>query len=245
MILLVPAAGSATRLGSAILGSKELVEIGGEPVAVHLLRAAAAAGIVRAVVVLRRGKLDVEKRLGKEGSWGLALEFVTIEPTRSVPATVARGLERVPDPPSTDVALGFPDVIFTPPDALSNLVECFDRSPEVDVLLGLFPTDRPDKADMVSVAQDGRVLEIRVKPGACELSFTWLLALWRRRFSERLTAFVDRDEGPVDREPQLSDVLSRAIAEGYRVDGLTCPEGSHLDIGTPEDLARAQARRSS
>ena len=144
--------------------------------------------------VVRQGKLDIEKRLGKESSWGLTLEFVTIEPTRSVPETVARQAScYLPLLRSTNVALGFPDVIFTPHSALARLVDHFDRSPDLDVLLGLFPTDRPDKADMVDVGPDGRVREIRVKPGPCGLSFTWLLALWRPRFSERLITFVDRE----------------------------------------------------
>jgi glucose-1-phosphate thymidylyltransferase len=239
IVLLVPAAGSARRLGDLAAGSKEVIEIEGLPVAAHLLEAGRAAGIHDILVLVRPGKDDVRKKLGG-GADSQAPRFVTIAPTRSVPETLSRGLEHLR--PDDDVALGFPDVLFTPADALNHLARSFDGSPACDVLLGIFPTDRPDKADMVELAPDGRVRRILVKPGGCDLQHTWLLALWRPRFSRFLEDWVRRHAGPSDREPQVSDALNAAIDSGLIVEAVAFPSGSHLDIGTPEDLNRARSR---
>ena len=239
IVLLVPAAGSARRLGDLAAGSKEVIEIDGRPVADHLLRSAREAGIREVLIVLRQGKDDVRKKLGG-GLDSPAPRFVTIPPTRSVPETLRRGLEHLH--PEDDVALGFPDVLFTPGDALTHLARRFDGSPACDVLLGIFPTDRPDKADMVELAPEGRVRRILVKPGGCDLQFTWLLAFWRPRFSRFLEDWVRRHAEPSDREPQVSDVLNAAIDSGLIVEAVAFPSGSHLDIGTPEDLNRARSR---
>lgn len=239
IVLLVPAAGSARRLGDHVTGSKEVIEIDGRPAADHLLGSAREAGIREVLIVIRHGKDDVRKKLGG-GVDSHAPRFVTIPPTRSVPETLSRGLEHLH--PDDDVALGFPDVLFTPGDAMTHLARRFDGSPACDVLLGLFPTDRPDKADMVELEAAGRVRRIRVKPGPGPLTYTWLLALWRPSFSRFLEDWVQRTAGPSDREPQVSDVLNAAIDSGLIVEAVAFPSGSHLDIGTPEDLERARAR---
>jgi glucose-1-phosphate thymidylyltransferase len=231
LVLLVPAAGYGRRLG--LDTHKATLEVDGEPAGGRLLRAAADAGIGERYLVVRPTDADLARRLGDPGARAIA-----IEPTASVPETVARGLASLAD--DTAIALGFPDVLYEPADALTTLVETFGARADLAVLLGLFPTDRPDKADMVECAA-GRVTRILVKPGACALGRTWLLALWRPPFSRFLAAHLAH-RVPSPHELQLSDVLNAAIAAGLAVGGLDFPGGSHLDIGTPEDLERARRR---
>jgi glucose-1-phosphate thymidylyltransferase len=234
VVLLVPAAGHGRRLGLAT--HKAAVDIGGQPVGRHLLGAATRAGITEQWLIVRRGDGDLAERLGVPTA-----RTHEIEPTANVPETVARGLSAIGDPAA--IALGFPDVLYEPAGALTALLAEFRRRPGVDVLLGLFPTDRPDKADMVECAGDV-VTRIRVKPGPCELTRTWLLALWRPAFSRFLVHHVAAGAFPPGREQQLSDVLNAAVAEGLGVAARDFPGGSHLDVGTPEDLARARRGRS-
>jgi glucose-1-phosphate thymidylyltransferase len=242
-IAILPAAGQATRLGEragprGALGApcKEVLPIGGEPVAGKLLRACAAAGLARALVVTRPEKRDIVEALGDGSRWGLPVVYRFLARSRSVPDTLAQGLC---DEREAEIVLGFPDVLYQPPGALTTLVREFARRAADDVLLGLFPTDRPDKADMVAV-DGGRITELRVKPGPCELRWTWLLAVWRPSFSRLLIEAVACQPAEFERELQVSDVLSAAIAQGLAVGGIEFPGGSHLDIGTPEDLARAR-----
>jgi glucose-1-phosphate thymidylyltransferase len=216
--------------------SKEVLPVGGEPVAARLLRACAAAGVARAIVVTRPEKRDLVEALGDGAPWGLPVSYRLIEDSRSVPETLAHALRLCP---AAEIVLGFPDVLYKPASALATVATEFARRASADVLLGLFPTDRSDKADMVAV-EGGRVTELRVKPGACELRWTWLLAVWRPSF----TAFFLEDlagnpRHAGTREQQVSDILTHAIAAGLEIGAVEFPGGAHLDIGTPEDLERA------
>jgi glucose-1-phosphate thymidylyltransferase len=46
------------------------------------------------------------------------------------------------------VAMGFPDILFQPDDAFVRLLARLEAS-NADVVLGLFPTEEPQKAGMV------------------------------------------------------------------------------------------------
>jgi glucose-1-phosphate thymidylyltransferase len=241
LVGLAPMAGRATRLGG-IAGSKEILPVsppgGGAPRAVCevLLDAFAAAGVTRAYLVVRQGKWDIPACLGERGAAGVPLAYVVVEPTASVPATLDRAWPFVR---GRRVALGFPDVLALPVAALAE-VAARQAAGGADVVLGLFPTDRPSKADMVRADGAGRVVAIEVKPAHTDLRLTWLYAVWSPRFGAFLHDFVGSAgaaAGP--RELQVSDVLMAALAAGLRVESVAFPEGSHLDVGTPDDLARA------
>jgi len=65
-------------------------------------------------------------------------------------------------------------------------------SPEDDVILVLFTTERPEKFGMVRMDQDQRVLEIVDKPRKTDLTEMWGCILWRPRFTEYLHACVSQ-----------------------------------------------------
>lgn len=248
---LIPAAGIGSRLGAA--GSKELIPVadpaGGEaevrPVILTLLEAMKAAGIETAYVVIRRSKTDIPEQLAKRSEDTPRLDYITTGPTGSIPETLSRARPFVH---GHEVLLGFPDIVFEPATAVADLLAA-RRGAADDVTLALFPSDRPDKTDMVEL--DGeRVRGFRVKPGACELEHTWLLALWGDRFTDFLGGYLRRHGGqppPGSRvdELQISQVLEAALAEGLSIGGRVFPEGRFIDVGTPEDLARAQGTTST
>ena len=242
---LIPAAGLATRLGSGD-ASKEILPIGwrgaGEnrsPILAceNLLTALLLAGCARAIVLRRPEKQDIEETLGDGSRFGLPLEYLVVPPTRSVPETLSFAL---PHFGAADIALGFPDVLAEPVEGLATAVAHRQRS-GADAVLALFPTDRPHKCDMVDVGPGGRVRRIEVKPARTQLSLTWLFATWGPRLSAVLQAMV-ANERHFERELTMSDVLLAAVAMDQRVEAVSFPDGSHLDIGTPDDLERARAR---
>src|SRR5262249_34603072 len=137
------------------------------------------------------------------------------------------------------VALGFPDILFAPPDLLARLVD-HHLATGADAVLGLVPTDRPHKADMVDLDDEGRIRDILVKPPASDLLYTWIFAVWGPAFTEHLHRFLAADSPrPEGRELYPSDVVLAALREGMRIEALPFPAGYHLDVGTPDDLARA------
>ena len=200
----------------------------------------AVAGLESAYVVLRRDKTDIPERLAGRGAAAPRLTYIATEPTGSIPETLDRARPFVR---GHDVLLGFPDIVLQPVGAAAELLAARRRGGD-DVTLALFPSDRPDKTDMVELAGD-RVRGFRVKPGPCELEHTWLLAAWGDRFTDFLGAHLARHGGrppPGSRLPelQISQVLEAALAEGLTIGARVFPEGTFIDVGTPEDLARAQ-----
>lgn len=245
---LVPAAGRALRLaGAAEAGvSKEVLPVGGDgakggprPAAAHLLHAFARAGIGRAYMVLRAGKWDLPETLTGYGPEALRLAYLVLRESSSVAETLDAAYPFVR---GRRVALGFPDILFRPDDAFLRVRERQEAS-GADAVLGLVPTDRPDKADVVEADGDGRVRRMTIKPrGLGAPALTWIAAVWGPAITERLHEEVAmaRERGPAGRELYPGDVLARAIDDGLRVEAVTFPDGRHLDIGTPEDLERAR-----
>ncbi len=257
MIGLVPAAGGAARLG-ALPCSKEIFPLGigpdgrTRPVCEHLLDAYLDAGVERAFVLLRKGKWDIPQLLGRgrrSMDAELRLAYLALDPTASVPETLDAAYPFVT---GARVALGFPDILFEPRDAFRSLVERQEES-GADLVLGLFPADRPDKADMVELDDDGRVRRLIIKQPDADLRFTWSIALWTPAFSRYLHDFVARQAKAVPLggsrggstagdEIHVGDVIQAAVDEGWAVEAVPHPEGSYLDVGTPEDLVRALGR---
>lgn len=247
LIGLVPAAGRARRLG-ALPCSKELLpfgfdeagEAGGSPRArlpfAELLDSLRAGGVERAFVVLRPGKWDVPAHLG-DGGAGPRLAYLVRDGSRSLPESLDAAYPFVR---GAHVALGFPDVLFTPRDAYATLRARLAESP-ADLVLGLFPAPRPHTTDMVEL--DGeRVLRLELRPARTALRLAWLLAVWGPAFTELLHDFVGEAGAGATADPgaagerQLGEVIGRAVESGLDVRGVALPGGRYRDLGTPEEL---------
>lgn len=211
---------------------------GPKPACGYLLESMRVAGANRAVLGLRPGKWDIPAHLADGSAYGLALAYTVIPDSPGVPWTVRHALRFAPE---ARVLFGFPDIVFRPADALAR-VERRQRQRGVDVALGLFPARQPAKMDMVAVDDDGLVQEIVIKPRATTLRYTWILAAWTPAFSAFLEAHLrtlDAPDRPATEELHLGDILSAALAHGWRIDTVQINEGAYRDIGTPDELAEA------
>jgi glucose-1-phosphate thymidylyltransferase len=247
LVGLVPAAGRARRLGP-LPCSKEVLPIGvratadGPVVRVAcdcLLDALRMAGVARTVIVLREDKWDVARHLGSGEGRGFPISYLSLADSASLPESLdcagpfLRG-ERV--------ALGFPDVQLGPADSLARVAARQEETGS-DLVLGLFPAERPETTDMVEVDAAGRVVRIEVRPRETALRLCWLLAVWGPAFTEHLHEVVEsarrRDafEGYAAGELQIGAVVAGALERGLDVRGIEIAGGWFRDIGTPEDLA--------
>jgi glucose-1-phosphate thymidylyltransferase len=242
VIGLVPAAGRALRLGP-LPCSKEIYPLGLRPtadgprprvVSEHLFDAFRRAGVDHALVLLRKGKWDIPAHLGVGRDLDLPLAYLALDATAHIPETLDAAYPFVAD---ADIALGFPDTWFEPRDAYVHLLRRL-RETGAEVVLGLVPSDRPEKTDMVELDEKGRVRRIVVKERDTGLRHAWMIAVWSPVFSRFLHDFV---AGSGERRGELypGHVVQAAVDAGMRVDGMVFDGGSFLDIGTPEDLARA------
>lgn len=256
LVGLVPAAGSGNRI-APLPCSKELFPVGMqqdaqtcEPrvkvVGEYLLGKFRDAGIPLAFIILREGKWDIPAYFRDGKSVGLKLAYVVITDSCGPPDSLDRAYRFVAD---KVVAFGFPDILFTPDDVFIQLLRK-QREEQADLVLGLLPAHDHRLMDMVRVDDSGRVTELVLKPLKTDLHYAWVCAVWGPTFTQFLHDFMPSDEARQCRrqkenqiDPQgdlpVGAVIQAAICKGLRVDGVTFPTGTYIDIGTPDDLAKA------
>jgi glucose-1-phosphate thymidylyltransferase len=253
---LIPAGGQATRI-APLPCSKELYPVGFRrvdggsslrPKAVchYLLEKMRLADIDRAYIVLREGKWDIPAYLGDGQMFDMHLAYLMMRLPFGAPYTLDQAYPFVHD---ALIAFGFPDIIFQPDDAFVQLL-AQQAATGADIVLGLFPADQPQKMDMVDLDADGQIRQIVIKPLQTYLRYTWFVAVWTpvfTRFLHRYLAAVQNANGqggagntaPEQRELFVGDVIQAAIENDLRVEAEFFPDGTYLDIGTPDDLVKA------
>jgi len=241
--------------------SKELFPIGfaGEQgagrspktISQYLLERMAQGGVHEAFVILRPGKWDIPAYLGDGTGVGIRLAYLTVHVSLGVPFTLDQAYPFVR---SETVALGFPDILFWPENAYDIILRRL-RENKADVVLGLFPTDEPEKVGVVDVDKKGRVLGVYEKSSFTHLRYMWAIAVWGPRFTEFLHAFTESairhqgapdvvagqgdDDGKPAVETPIGDVIQAAVTAGLRVEAEIFTDGRYIDIGTPDNLVRA------
>jgi glucose-1-phosphate thymidylyltransferase len=247
---LLPAGGFATRLGK-LPCSKEILPIalppdapGGRPKVVshYLLEKMRAAGIEQAYFVLRDGKWDIAAHFGDGALVDMHLGYLLVAVPYGSPYTLDAAYPFVRD---SLVALGFPDILFSAADAYARLI-AHQAASGADVVVGLFPTDQPHAVDVVAFDEHGRIAHIQPKPKQTALKHTWGIALWTPVFTRFMHELLARLPLPPTDSKELfvGDVIQAGIESGLRVEGIHVSDKPFLDIGTPENLARARSGAS-
>lgn len=254
---LIPAAGLATRL-QPLPCSKELLPVEfvrdgrsglsrPKVASEYLLDKFQAAGIAKTFWVIRAGKWDIPNYFRDGASVGMSLAYVVISDSLGPPDTIDRAYPFVA---RYRIAFGFPDILFGPSDAYARLIECQERTGAA-VVLGLHRITEVRTWDMVETDEDGLVHDIVMKPAATALSHGWGCAVWTGVFTEFLHRFLRSAETKRDL-PRLTStandpggdvamgvVLQAALKAGIMMQSVRFPGESPLDIGTPENLAKA------
>lgn len=249
IIGLIPAGGQATRISPLPL-SKELYPIGFQEVGQksnwrpkvvchYLLEKMQLAGIEKAYFILRSGKWDIPAYFGDGTMLSLNLGYLIMGLPYGVPFTLDQAYPFVTD---AIVALGFPDILFEPQDAFVRVL-ARQKVSNADVVLGLFPTNQPHKAGMVEFDESGKVHLIIEKPLQSSLRYMWGIAVWTPAFTQFLHEylFTIRAHSDLSQLPELpiGDIIQAAIYKGMHVEAEAFPDGTYIDIGTPDDLVRA------
>ena len=255
IIGLLPAAGLAKRI-SPLPCSKELYPVGFQSVnesgsrrpkvvCHYLLESMRHATITKVYIIIRRGKWDIPGYLRDGKMLNMHLAYLMMNLPFGVPYTLDQAYPFVQD---AIVAFGFPDIIFQPKDAFVRLIARQVES-NADIVLGLFTTKHPHKVDMVDQESDGRISEIQIKPARTHLRYTWLIAVWTPVFTcfihEYVTASrkktIDKRSGAsiMEKELFIGDVIQSAIEHNMQIDSVVFTRGNYIDIGTPEDIAKA------
>ena len=248
---LIAAAGTASRLG-VLPCSKEIYPVGWgrsdchppstPKVAMHyLFDHMREAGVENVFVVLREGKWDIPTYWGDGDRAGMNVAYLMMDAPHGTPFTLDQAYPFVR---ANRVVMGFPDILFAPDDVYSTLLRRQEET-NADVVLGLFPAQRPEKVDMVELDTEGRPCRFVIKPKATSLTYTWICTVWTPEFTLYLHDCIADAEprGPGD-ELFVGDVFQQALQDGLTIDAVCFPEGTYTDIGTPDELYKAARRET-
>lgn len=202
------------------------------PIGELALQAIQKTGADRCVTVVSPDKLEVVRVLGASEN-GMPLAYVVQPEPGGIPQ--ALGYAR-PWLEGADVVFAMPDTIFLPGDALAR-VHAERLATGADVMLGVFPTDEPERLAPVELDASGAIVRIHDKPAQPPAKNTWGVASWSPRF----TAFCCDWEATRDpsSEGAIGYAFEAARTGGLDVRAMTFASGRFLDIGTPRGLRAA------
>lgn len=246
----VPMAGKATRL-PGLPCSKEIFPLGSghsdspetHPTAVceGLLGQMQTAGVQDVYIVIRDGKWDIPAYLGDGSRLGLNLAYLMMGRPFGTPYSIDQAYPFVRE---HRVALGFPDMCFDQSPIFSTLLAHQEAS-GADLVLGVFPADRPQKVDMLELDADYRIQQLVIKPTTTTLQLTWGVAIWTPVFTAFMHTWLAAHSHTADHSPEVyvGDVVRAALEAGLDVQGVPVSTQPFIDIGTWEDLERVAERK--
>ncbi|HXS27723.1 MAG TPA: sugar phosphate nucleotidyltransferase [Steroidobacteraceae bacterium] len=167
----IPAAGNGTRI-QPLAFSKELLPVGSrieddierpKAVSEYLVERLMLGGATKICFVIAPGKSDILQYYG--GRMGRADIAYVVQP-RAAGLCDAIFRARVLIAPEESVAIGLPDTIWFPEDALAEL-------PDDRLSFLLFPVGHPELFDSVSLNNDGRIERIEVKSAGARSRWIW------------------------------------------------------------------------
>ena len=257
---LIPAAGKAERI-SPLPCSKEIYPVGFDnssenkilrPKAIsqYLIESMQQVYISEVYIIIRKGKWDIPQYLGN-GKWmDMDFAYLIMDLPFGVPFTLDQAYNFVKD---DIVAFGFPDIIFRPQDAFNPLLDK-GFSSSADVVLGLFRAPQPyELQHMVDFDSSGRVSGFQINPSQTALRYTWVIAVWKPKFTRFLHEYVSSitrtfrkgdtlNTDSMIEEISMTRVFEAALHKGLVIDSISFKEGFFLDIGSPENLERTAQR---
>ena len=210
----IPAAGSATRLGP-LPCSKELIPVGGRPVLEYVVDRMRAVPAAEIRVVTRPDKADVVEHARRLGA--------TVVEARPPSAAASIHLGTAGLDADDVVLVGFPDSVWEREDGFVAVVAALGHG--ADVALGCFRSDELERSDVVVADEDGIVRAVQVKPSRPASEWIWGCAAARPCALAGLAEHAHPGT--------LFDRLARAgRVRAVRLDG------EFVDIGTPEAVER-------
>jgi len=246
---IIPAAGKGSRL-APLPSSKELLPVGYEynkgrkkqpkPISSYLIDRFRQADVTDIHIVLRQGKLDIIDSYKSGNDRGVDISYHITETEAGVPFSVDQAFRFYKH---KNIIFGFPDILFYPENAFTQIIKSLNDHPEIELLLGLFPVTDHYKWDTVVLAKNGQIKKVRIKETNDEnVKYAWILAAWRPAFSDflhnKVAGFKTAPEN-IRKEVYFGNVIQYAIEEGLNVYGYPLENGSCLDVGTPEGLRKA------
>ena len=234
---LIPAAGKGVRLGLPY--PKELFPIiqnnRYKPVSQYILENMIRGGIKHVVMVINETKHQLVGYYGNGSRFdNINISYVAQEYCRKKGESTSPGLANALNSAyhlikAKTVCFGMADTIIKPNTIFKTLIK---ESKDADVVLGLFPTNTPQKFGMVKCDSKGTVIKIIDKPKRSKLKYMWGVIVWQPVFTEFLNDQVN--QGQMD----FAQILNSGLASGMNFKGVKFKRSKYLDLGTFEELKK-------
>jgi glucose-1-phosphate thymidylyltransferase len=236
LVGLIPAAGKGVRL--RLPYPKELYPIIRDgrykPISQFVLENLTMASAEHVVFVINETKHQLIGYYGDGHRFGCHISYVVQEVREDPSRSTSPGLGHALDAAyhlvrGKTVLFGMADTIMEPADLFAHMLA--GASPDDDVIMGLFPTERPHKFGMTAVDADGTIPYIIDKPKQTDLTHMWGCIIWRPSFTEHLHTLIGSGE--------ISDfalIMNKAIESGMRFRAVPFDDGTYLDLGTYDEI---------
>ena len=237
---LIPAAGQGKRLEPITLAiPKELLLIGNKAVIEHVIDAMKLIGIKEITIVVGWRKNAILDYLGSGERLGVKLTYVVQDERNGLGKAVLSGEYMMADE-SFLVVLG--DNFFYPKDFLKDIL-AFHDGKKADATIGVAEMEDPTRHGMIKPAKDDRIVDIVEKPSP-KNSPSKFGCMGIYIFTPTIFDAIKRTKPGFNREYQLTDSIKIMIEDGFRVYYKKI-KGKHIDVGTIEDLEKANTYLSS
>jgi NDP-sugar pyrophosphorylase family protein len=231
---LVLAAGRGTRMkGLTEDLPKPMLRIAGRPRLEHIVLTLRNAGIGRFVVVTGYHAERIERHFGDGGRLGVEIVYRRQEVQDGTARALLLGRDSIADRP---FLLAWGDILAEPGNYPALLATFRQR--QLDGLLGVNWVEDPWRGGAVYVDRDNRIERIVEKPPHGTAQTHWNnagIAVFRSAVFRYAAAVKPSPRG----EYEIPDAISAMLADGLAVQAFPL-RGFWSDVGTPEDLTRAE-----
>lgn len=231
---LIPAAGLGTRLHPITLAiPKELMMIGDKAVIEHVIDAMKEVDIIDITVVVGWRKHAILDYLGSGERMGVKISYVVQDKRDGLAKAVAAG-EHVINDETFLVVLG--DDFFYPKTFLKDILE-FHNKQNADATIGVAEIEDPTRHGIIKPGKSNKIEDIVEKPTKDNAPSN-LGAMGVYIFKPSIFDAIKKTKPGFKNEYQLTDSIKILVEEGYKV-LYSKIDGEHIDVGTLDDLRKA------
>jgi glucose-1-phosphate thymidylyltransferase long form len=237
---LIPAAGIGSRLQPITLAiPKELLLIGDKAVIEYVIESMKKVGITDITVVVGWRKHAILDYLGSGKRMGVNISYVVQDERNGLAKAVSAAKHVICDEPFL-VVLG--DDFFYPKTFLKEIME-FHKKQDADATIGVAEIEDPARHGIIKPGENNKIEDIVEKPSK-EKAPSNLGCMGVYIFKPSIFDAIKKTKPGVKGEYQLTDSIKIMVDEGYKV-LYSKINGEHIDVGTLEDLRKANLRFSS
>jgi UDP-N-acetylglucosamine diphosphorylase / glucose-1-phosphate thymidylyltransferase / UDP-N-acetylgalactosamine diphosphorylase / glucosamine-1-phosphate N-acetyltransferase / galactosamine-1-phosphate N-acetyltransferase len=231
---LIPAAGMGTRLKPITLAiPKELLMIGDKAVIEYVIDAMKTVGITEITVVVGWRKHAILDYLGSGERLGVKISYVVQDNRDGLAKAVSAGKHVINDE-SFLVVLG--DDFFYPKTFLQDIL-AFHKAQGADATIGVANVSDVTRHGIIKPGPENKIIDIVEKPSV-EDAPSSLGCMGVYIFKPVIFEAIKKTKPGFKNEFQLTDSIKILVEEGYKILYSTI-DGEHIDVGTLEDLRKA------